>query len=84
MGDLPDFEKRQIVCARLTEASLINTARLLGVSRAPFSRDMLAYMNHEKTTSAKRNIERKSTLTEGDRRTLRRIVLTNHSTTKYR
>jgi FixJ family two-component response regulator len=40
-----------------------------------------AYTNHEKTTSEKRNSERKSTLTEKDRRILRRIVSRKHTTT---
>jgi hypothetical protein len=47
------------------------TVTLLGVSRAKV---MSAYTNHEKTTSAKRNSGRKSTLKERDRRTLWRMV----------
>jgi FixJ family two-component response regulator len=39
---------------------------------------MSAYMNHGKTTSAKRNSGRKSTLTDRDHRVLRRIVSRNH------
>jgi FixJ family two-component response regulator len=42
---------------------------------------MSAYTNHGKTTLAKRNSGRKSTLTERDRRTLRRIVSKNHINT---
>jgi hypothetical protein len=42
---------------------------------------MSAYTNHEKTASAKRNSGRKSTSRERDRRTLRRIVSKNHTTT---
>jgi hypothetical protein len=42
---------------------------------------MSATTNHGKTTSAKRNSGRKSPLTEGDPRTLRRIVLKHHTTT---
>jgi hypothetical protein len=57
------------------------TAILLGVSRATASKVMLAYTNHGKTTSAKRSSERKSTLTERDSRTLRRIVSKSHRTT---
>jgi transposase len=57
------------------------TATLLGVSRATVSKVMSAYKNHGKTTSAKRNSGKKSTVTEGDRRTLRRIVSKNHTTT---
>jgi hypothetical protein len=37
-------------------------------------------MDHGKTTSAKRNSGRKLTLTESDRRTLRKIVSKNHTT----
>jgi FixJ family two-component response regulator len=45
------------------------------------SKVMSAYTNHGKTTSEKRNSGRKSTLTERERRILRRIILTNHRTT---
>jgi transposase len=57
------------------------TAILLGVSRATVSKVMSVYTNHGKTTSEKRNSGRKSTLTESDRRTLRRNVSKNHRTT---
>jgi hypothetical protein len=42
---------------------------------------MTAYTNRGKTTSAKRNSGRKSTLAERDRRALRRIVSKSHRTT---
>jgi hypothetical protein len=42
---------------------------------------MSAYTNHGKTPAAKRNSGWKSTLTERDRHTLRRIVSKNHRTT---
>jgi hypothetical protein len=42
---------------------------------------MSAYTNHGKTSAAKRKRGRKSALTERDRRTLKRAVLKNHSTT---
>jgi transposase len=74
MGDLSDFERGQIVGARLAGASVIKVATLLGVSRATVSKVMWAYTNHGKTTSTKRNSGRKSTMTERDRRTLGRIV----------
>jgi hypothetical protein len=77
MGDLSDFERGQIVGARLSGASLIKPATLLGVSTVTFSKVMSAYTNHGKTT---RNSGRKLTLTERDRRTLRRIVSKNHRT----
>jgi hypothetical protein len=41
---------------------------------------MLAYTNHRKTSSAKRNSGQKSALTERDCHILRRIVLKNHRT----
>jgi predicted transcriptional regulator len=76
---MSDFERGQTVCARLVGASVIKTATLLGVSRATVCNIMSAYTNG-KTTSAKRNSWRKSTLTKRDRRTLRRIVSKNHRT----
>jgi IS30 family transposase len=55
MEDLSDFERRQIVGARLAGASVTNTATLLGVSTVTVSKVMSAYTNRGKTTSAKRN-----------------------------
>jgi transposase len=81
MGDLSDFERGQIVGARLAGASVTKITTLLSVSRATVSKVTSAYANHGKITSAKRNNGRESTLTERDRRTLRRIVSKNHSTT---
>jgi predicted transcriptional regulator len=74
------FERRQIVGVRLIEASVTETATLLDVSRVAVSKVMSAYTNHGKT-SAKRNSGRKSTLTERGRRTLRRAVSKNRTTT---
>jgi hypothetical protein len=54
MGDSPDFEKGQLVGARLTGASVTITA-MLGVSRATVSKVTSGCMNHGKSTSAKRN-----------------------------
>jgi transposase len=78
MRDLSKFERGQIVSARLAGES-DKPATLLGVSRATVCKEMAAYTNHGKTTSAKRNSGRKSTLTERDLSTLR-IVSKNHRT----
>jgi transposase len=79
-GELSDFERGQIVGARIADASVTKTAALLGVSRATVSKVKAAYTDHGETTSAKRNSGRKSTLTERDRRTIRRSVSENHTT----
>jgi hypothetical protein len=73
VGDLHDFERGQIIGARLAVASVTKTTTLLGVSRATISKVMSAYTNRGKSTSAK-NSGRNSALTERDRRTLRRAV----------
>jgi transposase len=75
MGALSNFETGEIVGGRLVRASVAKTAILLGISKATVSKVMLAYTNHGKITSAKRNSGRKSTLTERDCHTLRWIVL---------
>jgi transposase len=81
MGDMSDFEREQILCACLAGASVTKTDTLLDVSRATVSKVMSSYRNHGKSMSVTRNSDRKSTLTERDRCTLRRIVLKNHRTT---
>jgi hypothetical protein len=77
---LLDFERGQIILARLAAAFVTKTVTLLGVSRVTVSEVMSAYTNHGKT-SANRNSCRKSTLTERDHHTLRRIVSKSHTTT---
>jgi hypothetical protein len=66
MGDLSDFERGQVVGAHLAGAFVSKSATLLGAPRATVSKVMSAHTNHGKTTSAKRNNGRKSTLTERD------------------
>jgi hypothetical protein len=55
IGNLADFERGQIVVVHLVEASVTETATLLGVLRGEVSKVWSAYMNHGKTTSAKKN-----------------------------
>jgi predicted transcriptional regulator len=74
MRHFSNSERGQIAGVRLAGASVTKTATLLGVSRAKVSKVMSAFTNHAKTSSAKRNSGRKSTPTERDRRTLRRVV----------
>ena len=80
MGDFSDFQRGQIVGARLAGASVTKTAALLGVSRAAVSKVMMTYTNHGRT-SAKRNSGRKPNLSERDRRRLKRIVAINNRST---
>jgi transposase len=70
MRGFSGFERGQIVGVCLAGASVTKTVTLLGVSRAAVSEVMSACTNNGKTTSAKRNGGRKSTLTERDRLTL--------------
>jgi hypothetical protein len=48
--DLSDFDRGQIVDARLAGASVTKSATLLGVPRATVSKVKSAYINHGKTT----------------------------------
>jgi hypothetical protein len=75
MGDSSDFQRRQIVGARLAAASANKRAILLSVSRAAVSKARTAYTNHGKTSSAKRSSDRKPKRSERDRCTLRGLSL---------
>jgi hypothetical protein len=77
----PDFERGQTVGTRLAGATVTITVPLLGVSGATVSKVMSADTKQGKTTAARRNNGRKSTLTERDRQTLRWIISKNHRAT---
>jgi hypothetical protein len=80
MGDLPDFERRQIVGPCLAGASVTKAVTLSDVSRAIDSKVMPAHKNYGKTISAKRNsgqksiVRKRSSYDEKD-------CLKNHTTT---
>jgi len=67
MGDFSGFQRGQIVGVHLAGASLTKTATLLGVSRVAVSKVMMTHTNHGRTSSAKRNSDRKPKLSERDR-----------------
>jgi len=77
MGDLTDFQKGQVIGARLAGASITKTRTLLGVSITAVFNVMTAYTNHGKTSPATRTSGRKPKLTERDCRTLKRSVSKN-------
>ena len=51
MRDLTDFEKGQIVDARMAGASITKTAELLRFSRPTLSRTMSEFEKHDKTSN---------------------------------
>jgi len=59
MGNLSEFQRGQIVGARLAGASVTKTATLLGSSRAAVSKVTMEYTTHRTASSAKRNSGRK-------------------------
>ena len=62
-------------------ASVIKTAELLCFSRATISRTMTEFKKRRKTSSNRSNSSRIYKLTDGDRRTLKRIVGRKYRTT---
>jgi hypothetical protein len=55
MGDLSEFQRRQIVGVCLVAASVTKTATSLGISRAAVPKVVTAYTNHGKTSAPERN-----------------------------
>jgi hypothetical protein len=55
MGDFLDFQREQIVGARLAAASVTKTAISLAVSRAAVSKVVTAYTDHGTTPAPERN-----------------------------
>ena len=51
MRDLTEFEKGQIVGARITGATVTKTAELLGLSRVTISMTMTEFKKHRKPSA---------------------------------
>ena len=81
MGDLSEFQRGQIVGARLCGVSVTAVASVLGVLPGTVSKVMTAYTTHGKTTSGKRNSGRKKSISDRARRVLKRIVTRNRRAT---
>jgi predicted transcriptional regulator len=81
MGNLSEFQRGQMVGARLVGASVTKTATLLGASRAAVSKVTMEYTTHGKTLSAKRNSGNKPKPSERGHCTLKSILSNNYRTT---
>ena len=81
MADLSDFQRGQIVGARMAATSVTETARMLDVSRGTVSKVMTAFEREGKTSSAKHRSAQNSKLSERDLQTLNRIVREDRKTT---
>jgi hypothetical protein len=80
MGNLSDFQRGEIVGARLAGETVIKLATVLGVSKAAVPKVTTSYTDHGKT-SANRNSGQRPKLCERDRCTLKRIVSKDHRIT---
>jgi len=80
MGDFADFQRGQIVGARLAGTSVMEIVNLLDVTRAAVSKVMNSY-THGRISSAKRNSGQKQKLSERDCHTLKKIVSMNQRST---
>ena len=76
-----EFQKSQIVGARMAGASVTETARMLSVSRGTVSKVMTAFKREGKTSSEMHKSGRKMKMSERARRTLNRIVREDRKTT---
>ena len=81
MANLTDFQRGQIVGARMAGASVTETARMLSVARGTVSKVMNAFKREGKTSSEKHKSGRKMKMSERARRTLKRIVREDRKTT---
>ena len=80
MSESTDFERGQIVGARMVGASISKVAEVFSVSRGIVSKIYSAYLKCGKTLSAKSQRGRKCVLSDRDRRSLRRIITKNKKT----
>ena len=81
MGDVSDFQRGQIVGARMAGATVTEIAQLLGIPRGTVFKVMTVYEKEGKTSSARHKSGCSSSLFERDRRKLNRIARNDHKTT---